>query len=96
MTSSTIASLELAEMKQEKDNLKEDLQTARMELANIRVEFQVGRSIASFVILTWLHCDRFYITFSVLSLNGCPIQDVAAFCRLSRFSGIWCDCALCL
>jgi len=41
MSSSTIASLELAELKQERDNFKEDLQTVRFELANTRSEFQV-------------------------------------------------------
>ena len=42
MSSSTIASLEFAEVKQERDNFKEDLQAVKFELANTRSEFQAS------------------------------------------------------
>ena len=41
MTSSTIATLELSEIKQERDALKEDLHAAKLELFSLRSEFQV-------------------------------------------------------
>lgn len=41
MTSSTIASLEIEELKQERDVGREEVTSLRIEIQNLRAEFQV-------------------------------------------------------
>ncbi|CAK8693176.1 unnamed protein product [Clavelina lepadiformis] len=40
MTSSTLASLELEEIKQERDEAREDIRSSRIEISNLRMEYQ--------------------------------------------------------
>jgi len=45
MTSSTIATLELEEMRQERDAAREEAVSLRFELQSLRTEFQVNETL---------------------------------------------------